>query len=75
GMWIERYLIITTSLPRKFLPYMWHDYSPSLTEMSMTIGSFSFFVMLFLLFIKLWPSVSIYEVKEDIGIPMKKEGH
>lgn len=75
GMWLERYLIISTSLPRKFLPYMWHDYSPSWIEISTTIGSFGFFTMLFLLFVKLWPSVSIYEVKEDIGIPMKKGHH
>lgn len=73
GMWLERYLILTTSLPRKFLPYMWHSYMPSLVEISMTLGSFCFFIMLFLLFVKLWPSVSIYEVKEDIGIPMKKK--
>jgi len=73
GMWIERYLILTTSLPRKFLPNMWNLYTPSWVEISMTLGSFCFFAMLFLLFIKLWPSVSIYEVKEDIGIPMKKE--
>ena len=69
GMWIERYLILTTSLPRKFLPNMWNLYTPSWVEISMTLGSFCFFTMLFLLFIKLWPSVSIYEVKEDIGIP------
>ncbi len=74
GMWLERYLILTTSLPRKFLPYMWHDYIPSWVEISMTLGSFCFFAMLFLLFVKLWPSVSIYEVKEDIGIPMRKGG-
>ncbi|MFQ5586584.1 MAG: NrfD/PsrC family molybdoenzyme membrane anchor subunit [Thermodesulfobacteriota bacterium] len=73
GMWIERYLIVATSLPRKFLPYMWHDYTPSLVEISMTVGSFMFFILLFLLFIKLWPSVSIYEVKEDLGIPGGKE--
>ncbi len=74
GMWIERFLILTTSLPRKFLPNMWHLYTPSWVEISLTLGSFCFFAMLFLLFIKFWPSVSIYEVKEDIGIPMKK-GH
>ena len=73
GMWIERYLIVATSLPRKFLPYMWHDYVPSIVEISMTIGSFMFFILLFLIFIKIWPSVSIYEVKEDLGIPGGKE--
>lgn len=77
GMWIERYLIIVTSLPRKFLPYAWHDYFPSWVELSITVGSFAFFSMLFLLFVKFWPSLSIYEIKEDIGIPMlnKRKGH
>lgn len=75
GMWIERYLIVASSLPRKFLPNMWHDYSPSWVEISMTLGSFCFFAMLFLLFVKLWPSISIYEVKEDIGVPTSKGRH
>lgn len=76
GMWIERYLIIATSLPRKFLPYVWQDYSPSWIEISMTLGSFAFFSVMFLLFVKLWPSLSIYEIKEDIGVPMqRKKGH
>lgn len=73
GMWLERYLIVVTSLPRKFLPYAWHDYFPSWVELSMTVGSFAFFSMLFLLFVKFWPSLSIYEIKEDIGIPMKNQ--
>ncbi len=72
GMWIERYLLVVSTLPRKFFPFMWNSYLPSLAEISMTIGSFFFFAVLFLLFIKLWPSISIYEVKEDIGIPRKK---
>jgi Ni/Fe-hydrogenase subunit HybB-like protein len=74
GMWLERYLIIVPSLGRKFLPYMWHEYFPSWIEISITLGSFSFFTMLFLLFVKFWPSVSIYEVKEDFGILAKKRG-
>ncbi len=73
GMWLERYLILSTSLPRKFLPYRWHDYFPSWVEVSITIGSFFFFTLMFLLFVKLWPSISVYEVKEDIGIPMNKK--
>jgi len=72
GMWIERYLLVVASLPRKFFPFMWNSYIPSFTEISMTVGSFFFFITLFLLFVKLWPSLSIYEIKEDIGIPRKK---
>lgn len=35
GMWIERYLIIVTALPRKYLPFVWHDYYPSWVEISL----------------------------------------
>jgi len=73
GMWIERYLLVVASLPRKFFPFMWNSYIPSFTEISMTVGSFFFFVVLFLLFIKLWPSLSIYEIKEDLGIPRRRK--
>ena len=75
GMWIERFLIIVTSLPRKFFPYMWNDYWPSWVEWTITAGSFSFFVMLFLIFVRYWPSLSIYEIKEDIGVPLTEDPH
>lgn len=72
GMWLERYLIIPNSLSRKFLPWMWQDYSPSWVEASITAGTFLLFIFLFMLFIKVFPIIAIFEVKEDIGLPMKK---
>jgi molybdopterin-containing oxidoreductase family membrane subunit len=73
GMWLERYLIIPNALSRKFLPWMWNDYFPSLLEVAITIGAVLFFVSMFMVFIKIFPVISLFEVKEDIGVPMEKE--
>ncbi len=66
GMLTERFIIIATSLPRKFLPDSFGFYFPSWIEISITIASFAVFATLFLIFIKWVPCVSIYEVKETL---------
>jgi molybdopterin-containing oxidoreductase family membrane subunit len=73
GMYTERFLIISTSLPRKILPDSWGFYFPSITEISILIGSVAWFVMLFLIFVKIVPSVSIYEVKETLKLPRRSK--
>ncbi len=64
GMWLERFVIIVTSLSRDFLPFAWGSYSPTWVEWSITAGSFAWFLMWFLLFAKLLPIVSMNEMKE-----------
>jgi molybdopterin-containing oxidoreductase family membrane subunit len=64
GMWLERFVIVVTSLARDFDPYAWGNYTPSLTEIGITAGSFGLFFLLFLLFIKILPVLSITELKE-----------
>ena len=64
GMWLERFVIIVTSLSKEFNPYSWGTYKPSLTEIGITIGSFGMFFMFFLIFTKVLPSLSITEIKE-----------
>jgi Ni/Fe-hydrogenase subunit HybB-like protein len=64
GMWLERFVIITTALSKDFDPYSWGTYKPALVEVGITLGSFGFFFMLFLLFTKLLPVVAISELKE-----------
>lgn len=71
GMWLERYLIIPNSLSRKFLPWMWHDYTPSWVEVSISLGTLMGFVALFMIFIKVFPIISLFEAKEDAGVPVK----
>lgn len=69
GMYTERFLIVATSLPRQYLPDAWGHYIPSMVEISIMVGSLAMFVTLFLLFVKIFPSVSIYEVKETFPEP------
>ena len=67
GMWLERFVIITTSLSHDFDPANWSGlYQPTWVELAITIGSFSMFFLLFLLFIKNFPVVSITEMKEAL---------
>ena len=69
GMYTERFLIIATSLPRQYLPDAWGVYVPSAVEVSIMVGSFALFTTLFLVFVKIFPSVSMYEVKETMATP------
>jgi molybdopterin-containing oxidoreductase family membrane subunit len=64
GMWFERYVIIITSLSREYDPAVWGIYTPTWAELTIITGSFSFFAMLFLIFLKVFPVVAIAEVKE-----------
>jgi Ni/Fe-hydrogenase subunit HybB-like protein len=66
GMWFERYVIIITSLSREFIPAAWGLYIPSLAELSVLSGSFCWFSMFFLLFLKGGPIIAMVEVKELI---------
>ena len=75
GMLTERFVIVASSLPRKFLPDAFGTYFPSLVEISITVGSFAIFTTLFLIFVKVFPAVSIYEVKETLNPLRKKEAH
>ncbi len=75
GMLTERFVIVASSLPRKFLPDVFGVYFPSLVEISITVGSFAIFTTLFLLFVKIFPAVSIYEVKETLNPLRKREVH
>ena len=72
GMYTERFLIVATSLARQYLPDAWGFYSPSLVELSIMVGSFAVFTTLFLVFVKIFPSVSMYEVKETMDTPKLK---
>ncbi len=73
GMYTERFLIVGTSLSRQYLPDAWGLYVPSLVEISILIGTLGMFTTMFLIFVKIFPSVSIYEVKETMDKPEKKQ--
>ena len=72
GMWYERFVIIIGGVGHDFIPHSWGLYAPSAIEYGIMFGSFSLFFLLFLLFAKHLPSVSMTEMKESSG---KEEDH
>lgn len=64
GMWTERFTIVVGTLSRGFLPSSWGDYIPSFVDGALFFGSLSFFVFMFLLFLRWVPSIPIFELKE-----------
>ncbi|MEC7240238.1 MAG: NrfD/PsrC family molybdoenzyme membrane anchor subunit [Myxococcota bacterium] len=73
GMWFERFNIIATSLAHMFDPGAWVYYLPNRIEMGILVGSFGWFFMWFLLFVKVMPSVAIAEIKEGVRPPLKAD--
>lgn len=63
GMWLERFLIVVPSLSHKYLPYSWGTYRPSWVEITITAGTFAALALLYLIFIKLIPIISMWELK------------
>jgi molybdopterin-containing oxidoreductase family membrane subunit len=63
GMWLERYVIVVTSLHRDFLPSSWGMYSGTAWDWSMFVGSMGLFLTLLFLFIRFLPMISIFEMR------------
>jgi len=63
GMWLERFVIIVTSLHRDFIPAAWAMYSPTVFDYSMFLGTIGFFFTLIYLFVRFLPMISIFEVR------------
>jgi Ni/Fe-hydrogenase subunit HybB-like protein len=63
GMWLERFVIVVTSLHRDFLPSSWGMYYPTKWDWSTYIGTIGFFVTLIYLFIRVLPMISIFEMR------------
>jgi molybdopterin-containing oxidoreductase family membrane subunit len=63
GMWLERFLIVVPSLGHKYLPYTWGQYRPRPVEIMITISTFAAMTLLYTLFSKFVPIISIWELK------------
>ncbi|MFN0242631.1 MAG: NrfD/PsrC family molybdoenzyme membrane anchor subunit [Planctomycetota bacterium] len=63
GMWLERFVIIVTSLHRDYLPSSWDMYAATGWDWAMFLGTIGLFFFLLLLFIRFLPMISIFEMK------------
>jgi molybdopterin-containing oxidoreductase family membrane subunit len=77
GMWLERFVIIVTSLHRDFLPSSWDMYYPTFWDFSTFFGTVGLFILLFFLFVRLLPMISIFEMRTMVPEAKVKgsEGH
>jgi molybdopterin-containing oxidoreductase family membrane subunit len=64
GMWLERYMILVTSLYRDFLVSSWGEYHATFWDWATFAGTIGLFFLPFLLIIRLLPVISIFETKE-----------
>ncbi|MGH9380666.1 MAG: NrfD/PsrC family molybdoenzyme membrane anchor subunit [Thermoanaerobaculia bacterium] len=80
GMWLERFVIVVTSLHRDFLPSSWGMYAGTRWDWAIFIGSIGLFLALLFLFIRFLPMISIFEMrtlvpaKAPAGPPKPREG-
>jgi len=65
GMWLERFVIVTGTLTRGFLPSSWGRFDPTWVDICTFAGTFGLFAFLFLLFVRWLPMICMFEVKAD----------
>jgi Ni/Fe-hydrogenase subunit HybB-like protein len=63
GMWLERFIIVVTSLHRDFLPSSWGMYYPTRWDFGLFFGTIGLFVSLLFLFLRFLPMISIFEMR------------
>jgi molybdopterin-containing oxidoreductase family membrane subunit len=74
-MWLERFIIIVTSLHRDFLPSSWDMYAPTRWDFGMFVGTIGLFLALFFLFIRFLPAIAIFEMRTIVPEAKLKTEH
>jgi Ni/Fe-hydrogenase subunit HybB-like protein len=64
GMWLERFVIVITSLHRDYLPTSWGMYYPTFWDIATLAGTIGLFLCFFLLFCRFLPVISMFEMRE-----------
>lgn len=63
GMWLERFIIVVTSLHRDFMPSSWDMFHPTIWDITLYVGTIGLFTVLFFLFIRGLPMISLHEIR------------
>ncbi len=64
GMWLERFILVTSSLSHDRLPFLWRAYTPTWVEWAIAAGALGWFLFLFLVAIRVLPALAVSELKE-----------
>jgi len=73
GMWLERFMIVESSLAHDFLPSAWRPFIPTQWDWAMLAGSVGLFALLFLAFVRVLPAISIFEMREIVEEEKEKK--
>ena len=71
GMWLERFIIVVTSLHRDFLPSSWGMYHGTFWDWITYIGTMGMFIALFFMFIRGLPMISLHEMRTLLPVGQK----
>jgi len=63
GMWLERFVIVVTSLHRDFLPSSWDMYYPTIWDFMTLFGTIGLFLTLMFVFVRVLPLISVFEMR------------
>jgi len=66
GMWVERFNIVVPTLALPQLPYATGSYWPTWVEVSIVSGTFAGFMLIYLVFSRLFPMISMWETEESV---------
>lgn len=72
GMWLERFIIVVTSLHRDYMPSSWDMYNPTFWDWGLYMGTIGLFIVLFFLFVRGWPLIAIHEIRTLLPMGGKK---
>lgn len=61
------YMLLVSSLTGGHFPAVWRPYSPTLSEWGLLAGSGGLFIAILLLFLRMAPPISIFEVKQVLA--------
>jgi molybdopterin-containing oxidoreductase family membrane subunit len=75
GMWLERFVIVVTSLAHDFVPSSWGMYYPTFWDYLTYFGTVGLFITLFFLFIRFVPMIAMFEVKTLLPAAKVDAGH
>jgi len=66
GMWLERYSIVVPSGTQPYLTWGVGRYTPSPAELIITAGWLAGFVLLLLIFVRIFPPITVWEIAEGL---------
>jgi Ni/Fe-hydrogenase subunit HybB-like protein len=75
GMWLERFMLIVTSLYQDFVPSRWGMFYPTFWDIAFLVGSLGLFFVLYLVFVRVAPIVSMFELRKLVHKRAEHSAH